>query len=219
MAGLSCLKSIQPNYPRSDLSIFLIAIPVWPMPDWCMPLPIIWTIGHSTRTIEEFIALLKAHAIQRLVDVRTIPRSRHNPQFNTEALAKSLKRAKLTYIHMPQLGGLRKAEKGSSNDGWKNASFRGYADYMETETFWTALAALIADSRDIKTAIMCAEAVPWRCHRSLIADALLSKKWAVRHIMSETKADEHQMTSFAVITHRRITYPAPRHSEGEPKLF
>src|SRR5262245_59082685 len=98
------------------------------MPDWRMPLPTLWTIGHSTRTIEEFIALLKAHAIQRLVDVRTIPCSRHNPQFNTEALAKSLSEAKLSYIHMPQLGGLRKAEKmSSSNDGWKNASFRGYA--------------------------------------------------------------------------------------------
>src|SRR5262245_51605329 len=119
-----------------------------------MPLPMVWTIGHSTRTIEEFIALLKAHAIHRLVDVRTIPRSRHNPQFNTEVLAKSVERVKLSYIHMPQLGGLRKAQRESSNGGWKNASFRGYADYMQSETFWTALADLIADSRDVKTAIM-----------------------------------------------------------------
>lgn len=179
----------------------------------------LWTIGHSTRTIEEFIALLKAHAIRRLVDVRTIPRSRHNPQFNTEALAKCLSKAKLKYIHMPQLGGLRKAKNMSSNDGWKNASFRGYADYMQTEEFWAALEELISGSKEIKTVIMCAEAVPWRCHRSLIADALLTKKWKVRHIMSETKADEHRMTSFAVTAHHRITYPATTESGGDPRLF
>jgi uncharacterized protein (DUF488 family) len=151
--------------------------------------------------------------------VRTIPRSRHNPHFNTEALAKSLRKAKLKYIHMPQLGGLRKAGNMSSNDGWKNASFRGYADYMQTEVFWTALEELISGSTEIKTAIMCAEAVPWRCHRSLIADALLTKKWKVRHIMSETKADEHRMTPFAVTAHHRITYPAPTESGGDPRLF
>jgi len=189
------------------------------MPDWRMPPPMLWTIGHSTRTIEEFIGLLKAHAIQRLVDVRTIPRSRHNPHFNTEALAKSLRKANLKYIHMPQLGGLRKAGNMSSNDGWKNASFRGYADYMQTEAFWTALEELISGSTEITTAIMCAEAVPWRCHRSLIADALLTKKWKVRHIMSETKADEHRMTPFAVTAHHRITYPAPTESGGDPRLF
>jgi uncharacterized protein (DUF488 family) len=178
-----------------------------------------WTIGHSTRPIDEFIALLKAHGIQRLVDVRTIPRSRHNPQFDTETLAKSLKKAKLTYVHVPQLGGLRKAKKDSINDGWKNTSFRGYADYMQTEEFWRALEELMADSRLQPTAIMCAEAVPWRCHRSLIADALLFKGWTVRHIMSKTKTDEHALTSFAAIEQDRITYPAATDRETAPRLF
>jgi uncharacterized protein (DUF488 family) len=179
----------------------------------------LWTVGHSTRPINEFITLLRAHDIQRLIDVRTIPRSRHNPQFNAEVLAKSLKKANMTYIHMPRLGGLRKPKKDSQNTGWKNASFRGYADHMQTGEFWTALDELTAHSTEMKTAIMCAEAVPWRCHRSLIADALLLKRWKVCHIMSETKADEHRLTTFAVIKHDRITYPASTDSEGEIKLF
>ena len=179
----------------------------------------LWTIGHSTRPIDEFIKLLKGYTIQQLVDVRTIPRSHYNPQFNMESLAKSLKKAKVIYVHMPQLGGLRKAKKDSINAGWKNASFRGYADYMQTPEFWTALENLMADGRDRKTAIMCAEAVPWRCHRSLIADALIVKGWTVRHIMSETKADEHRVTSFAVINRDSITYPAPIDTEAAPPLF
>jgi uncharacterized protein (DUF488 family) len=179
----------------------------------------LWTIGHSTRPIDEFITLLRAHGIQRLIDVRTIPRSRHNPQFNAELLAKSLKNANVMYIHMPQLGGLRKAKKDSLNAGWKNASFRGYADYMQTDEFWLALEQLTRDSADTKTAIMCAEAVPWRCHRSLIADALLLKQWRVCHIMSETKADEHRLTTFAVINQDRITYPASSNHESAPRLF
>jgi uncharacterized protein (DUF488 family) len=179
----------------------------------------LWTIGHSTRPIDEFITLLKGHEIQQLVDVRTIPRSRYNPQFNRESLAKNLKKAKVIYAHMRQLGGLRKAKKDSINAGWKNASFRGYADYMQTPEFWTALENLMADGRDRKTAIMCAEAVPWRCHRSLIADALIVKGWTVRHIMSETKADEHRVTSFAVINRDSITYPAPIDTEAAPPLF
>jgi uncharacterized protein (DUF488 family) len=179
----------------------------------------LWTIGHSTRPIDEFIKLLKGYTIQQLVDVRTIPRSRYNPQFNMESLAKNLKKAKVIYVHMPQLGGLRKAKKDSINAGWKNASFRGYADYMQTPEFWTALEDLMADGRDRKTAIMCAEAVPWRCHRSLIADALIVKGWTVRHIMSETKADEHRVTSFAVINRDSITYPAPIDTEAAPPLF
>lgn len=179
----------------------------------------LWTIGHSTRPIDEFIKLLKGYTIQQLVDVRTIPRSRYNPQFNMESLAKSLKKAKVIYVHMPQLGGLRKAKKDSINAGWKNASFRGYADYMQTPEFWTALENLMADGRDRKTAIMCAEAVPWRCHRSLIADALIVKGWTVRHIMSETKADDHRVTSFAVINRDSITYPTPIDTEAAPRLF
>jgi uncharacterized protein (DUF488 family) len=179
----------------------------------------LWTIGHSTRPNDEFIKLLKGYTIQQLVDVRTIPRSRYNPQFNMESLAKSLKKAKVIYVHMPQLGGLRKAKKDSINAGWKNASFRGYADYMQTPEFWTALENLMADGRDRKTAIMCAEAVPWRCHRSLIADALIVKGWTVRHIMSETKADEHRVTSFAVINRDSITYPTTIDTEAAPRLF
>lgn len=136
---------------------------------------VLWTIGHSTRPINEFLSLLKAHGVQRLVDVRTIPLSRHNPQFNRETLSTSLKNEELVYLHMPQLGGLRKAKTDSINLGWQNASFRGYADYMQTEEFWRALDELMAGSRLQHTAIMCAEAVPWRCHRSLIADALTSR--------------------------------------------
>jgi uncharacterized protein (DUF488 family) len=176
--------------------------------------PILWTIGHSTRPIDEFLALLKTHHIQQLVDVRTIPRSRHNPQFNTDVLAKSLKHEGLNYRHLPELGGLRKGKKDSINDGWRNASFRGYADYMQTEEFWRALNELTADSQELRTTIMCAEAVPWRCHRSLIADALVTKDWEIRHIMSETKADPHQLTSFAVVKDGLLHYPRPNDNPG-----
>jgi uncharacterized protein (DUF488 family) len=176
--------------------------------------PELWTIGHSTKLIEDFLALLRSYGIQCLVDVRTVPRSRHNPQYDTEALAAHLKSAKLTYVHMPQLGGLKKAKKDSVNVGWKNASFRGYADYMQSEQFQRALEQLMAESRKRPTAVMCAEAVPWRCHRSLIADALLIRGWAVRHIMTKTKADTHRLTRFAVVEADRITYPSASPSAG-----
>ncbi len=176
----------------------------------------LWTIGHSTRPIGEFIPLLNAHGIQQLVDVRTIPRSRHNPQFNQETLSSSLKDKGLLYVHMPQLGGLRKPKKDSINTGWRNESFRGYADYMQSEAFWKALDELMADSRELRTAVMCAEAVPWRCHRSLIADALLTRDWEVRHIVSETKADQHQLTSFATVVDGLLRYPDPN---AAPRLF
>ena len=165
------------------------------------------TIGHSTKAIEEFVLLLKTHGIERLVDVRTVPRSRHNPQFDTRALSRHLKAANVIYVHQPELGGLRKPEKDSANTGWRNTSFRGYADYMQTETFRAALQTLMKGARNAPTAIMCAEAVPWRCHRSLIADALVSRGWSVRHIMTKTKADQHRMTPFAVVEQDRITYP------------
>ena len=176
-----------------------------------MPSPpsTIWTIGHSTRPIDEFIGLLRAHQISLLVDVRTVPRSRYNPQFNTDTLAQSLRDAGFQYRHLPKLGGLRKPKKDSLNDGWRNASFRGYADYMQTEEFLNALEALMADSRLQATAIMCAEAVPWRCHRSLIADALVSRGWDIRHIMSPEKATAHVLTSFAHVEKGRLTYPKP----------
>ena len=179
----------------------------------------IWTIGHSTRPIHEFIALLHAHAINLLIDVRTVPQSRHNTQFNTEALAKSLKTSGLNYLHMLALGGLRKPRKDSINDGWRNASFRGYADYMQTPEFFEALETLIATSRLHPTAIMCAEAVPWRCHRSLIADALASRGWTVRHILSPVKADEHRLTPFAIINENRLVYPQPVDPFAPPRLF
>lgn len=171
--------------------------------------PTLWTLGHSTRLIDEFIGLLRAHQISLLVDVRTIPRSRYNPQFNMNTLAQSLRDTGLQYRHLPELGGLRKPKKDSCNDGWRNASFRGYADYMQTEEFFNALEALTADSRLQPTAIMCAEAVPWRCHRSLIADALVTRGWDVRHIMSPEKATAHVLTSFAHFEKGTLTYPKP----------
>jgi uncharacterized protein (DUF488 family) len=164
-------------------------------------------VGHSTRPIDDFLALLQAHGIKQLVDVRTIPRSRHNPQYNTERLAESLRRAGMTYLHMPELGGLRKPAKESINTGWRNLSFRGYADYMQTDDFWLALERLMGTAKRRRTAIMCAEAVPWRCHRSLIADALLSRGWTVADIMTPQRADAHALTSFATVRAGRITYP------------
>jgi uncharacterized protein (DUF488 family) len=177
------------------------------MVSWRMTL---WTIGHSTKPIDEFLALLTSHGITRLVDVRTVPRSRHNPQFEIHTLAKHLTEAGFTYVHQPDLGGLRKPRKDSVNAGWKNMSFRGYADHMQTEAFRTALQALMVSSRTTPSAIMCAEAVPWRCHRSLIADALTIRGWTVRHIMTKTKADKHRLTPFAAVDQDRITYPSPK---------
>jgi uncharacterized protein (DUF488 family) len=173
------------------------------------PRPTIWTVGHSTRPIGEFTDFLHAHEIRLLVDVRTVPRSRHNPQFNTDTLAESLKEAGLVSLHMPALGGLRKARKDSINNGWRNASFRGYADYMQTDKFQRALEELMAYGTGTRTAIMCAEAVPWRCHRSLIADALVTRGWDIRHIMSPEKATTHVLTSFASFEKGTLAYPKP----------
>jgi uncharacterized protein (DUF488 family) len=178
--------------------------------------PTIWTVGHSTRPIGEFTDLLRAHEISLLVDVRTVPRSRYNPQFNANTLAESLKEAGLDSLHMPALGGLRKARKDSINIGWRNTSFRGYADYMQTDEFLNALEELMAESRLQPTAIMCAEAVPWRCHRSLIADALVTRGWDIRHIMSPEKANLHVLTSFAHFEKGALTYPKPT---DLPSLF
>jgi uncharacterized protein (DUF488 family) len=167
------------------------------------------TVGHSTRTLEEFIELLKAYGVERLVDVRTVPRSRHNPQFNRETLPAAVRRAGIGYIHVKSLGGLRHSRKDSINTGWQNASFRGYADYMQTPEFEQAMARLVCMAEAKRIAIMCAEAVPWRCHRSMIADALLVRGVRVRHIMSRTSAKEHALTPFARVEAVRITYPAP----------
>ncbi len=169
--------------------------------------PIVLTIGHSTRTLEEFIRLLQAHAVTRVVDVRTVPRSRHNPQFNKESLPRSLKKAGLGYIHMPGLGGLRHAQPDSLNTGWRNASFRGYADHMQMPEFEQSLEELIQLADQDRIALMCAEAVPWRCHRSLIADALLVHGIRTEHIVSPTRRQVHAFTPFARVQGTKITYP------------
>ncbi|HJT22631.1 MAG TPA: DUF488 domain-containing protein [Nitrospira sp.] len=188
--------------------------------DWSMArASVLWTIGHSTRSFEELLTLLNAYGIQRLVDVRTVPRSRHNPQFNTDRLSTDLHDAGLAYRHMRRLGGLRKAKKDSINTGWRNASFRGYADYMQTEEFQEGLEELMQYGKGAHTAIMCAEAVPWRCHRSLIADALLVKGWTVRHILSSSKCDEHRLTSFAVIDDDTVIYPPASDPDRPLSLF
>jgi uncharacterized protein (DUF488 family) len=169
---------------------------------------IIYTIGHSTRTIEEFITILKQYAITELVDIRTIPKSRHNPQFNEQELAHIVRNHHIGYRHEKQLGGLRHAKKDSVNMGWHNASFRGFADYMQTEEFKNALEKLIEQADHKTVAIMCAEAVPWRCHRSLIGDALLAHNIQVQDIYSLTSCKPHIITAFAKVHGTTITYPA-----------
>ena len=165
------------------------------------------TVGHSTHPIEEFISILQAHGIRRLVDVRTIPKSRRNPQFSQENLPASLHAAGIEYFHLPGLGGLRHARKDSLNTGWRNASFRGYADYMQTPEFGENLAHLVELAAVAPTAIMCAEAVPWRCHRSLIADALTARGIEVKDILSETSRKPHALTPFAKLEEGKVTYP------------
>ena len=167
----------------------------------------VYTVGHSTHPIEEFIELLEAHSIAQLIDVRKIPRSRRNPQFNSEALAASVQAKGIAYKHMPELGGLRHARRDSINTDWRNASFRGYADYMQTPEFQAAVQALIDVSAGTPTAIMCAEAVPWKCHRSLIGDALLARGIRVLDILSPTKAAPHALTPFARVNGTEVTYP------------
>ena len=171
------------------------------------PSPLIMTIGHSTHTIEEFVGLLQAHGATCVVDVRTVPRSRHNPQFDKASLPQSLKKAGLGYVHMPGLGGLRRAKLDSPNEGWRNASFRGYADYMQTPEFSQSLDELIRLANQDRVVLMCAEAVPWRCHRSLIADALLVRGIRTEDIVSATRRRVHALTPFANVRGAAITYP------------
>lgn len=172
------------------------------------PRPVIFTVGHSTRSLEELVGILRAHGIERLVDVRTIPRSRHNSQFNRETLSKALHNRRFSYRHLKALGGLRHARPDSINTGWRNASFRGFADYMQTPSFQGALDALITLAAQKRTAIMCAEAVPWRCHRSLIADALIARGYEVRDIMSATSAKPHVLMPMARVSGQQVTYSA-----------
>jgi uncharacterized protein (DUF488 family) len=173
--------------------------------DW--PPHAIFTIGHSTLELEKFIALLEAYGIECLADIRTVPRSRHNPQFNGDTLAQALRERKIDYVPLPALGGLRRARKDSPNAGWRNANFRGYADHMQTQEFAHGLDELLSLSRARRTAIMCAEAVPWRCHRSLVADALNARSVPAIDILSATSHRDHEMTPFAHVEGTSVTYP------------
>jgi uncharacterized protein (DUF488 family) len=183
---------------------------------------VIYTIGHSTRHLEEFIALLEAHGVRQLVDIRSVPRSRRHPHFSSDALSVSLRDRAIIYRHSPALGGMRKPRPDSRNTAWRVQGFRGYADYMETDGFRAALEELVAFAGEAPTAIMCAEAVWWRCHRQLVADALVARRIEVRHIMAlpsgrlspsgppgstePTGAAAHTLTDFAQVADRVVTY-------------
>lgn len=167
----------------------------------------VFTIGHSTRPLVEFVHILQAHGVTQVVDVRTVPRSRHNPQFNRETLPEALQAAGIGYTHLPALGGLRHASADSPNKAWRNASFRGFADYMQTPEFDAGLAQLLNLAGQGQAVLMCAEAVPWRCHRSLIADALAVRGIPVEHITGISHRHPHSLTPWAHVDGQRITYP------------
>jgi len=169
-------------------------------------------MGHSILSIEEFIERVRKWGIQQVIDVRTIPKSRHNPQFEKEALIGELKKSDIFYLHLKALGGLRKPVKDSENDGWRNSSFRGYADYMQTPKFEEALVKLISLAREKTSVILCAEAVPWRCHRSLVADALVSRGFHVEDIFSERLTRPHLLNPMARVRGNNITYPLAKNA-------
>ncbi|HXZ12406.1 MAG TPA: DUF488 domain-containing protein [Candidatus Sulfotelmatobacter sp.] len=175
---------------------------------------VIFTIGHSARPLAEFIQLLKSNEVRRVIDIRTVPRSRHNPQFNRETLGPELRAAGIGYVHLKKLGGLRHGRADSKNLGWHNASFRGFADYMQTEEFEQGLkrAMKLADTKP--SALMCAEAVPWRCHRSLVGDALVVRGYRVLDIVGTSAPHEHKLTLFALVRGLRITYPTDKPRRG-----
>ena len=175
----------------------------------------IYTVGHSTHPISDFIRTLNAYGIQLVADVRSIPRSRHNPQFNMEALEDELQKHDIGYVWLKDLGGLRHTVKNSINTAWENKSFRGYADYMQTPEFARAIDELIDIGKKKRTAIMCAEAVPWHCHRSLIGDALLARGIEVEDIMSESSIRPHQLTPWAQIQGSTVTYPGSQKTLNE----
>ena len=180
---------------------------------------VVFTIGHSTRTIEDFIRLLKAHRVKRVLDVRTIPRSRHNPQFDRGHLSPALHRARIHYRYMPGLGGLRRPGTNSTNVGWRNASFRGYADYMQTATFREHLDRCIEFATHERVVLMCAEALPWRCHRSLIADALSVRGIAASEIVSGIRTRPHLLTAWAQVTGSLVTYPVASVQSQQSRAF
>lgn len=173
------------------------------------------TVGHGRRSLEEFIDILRSEGIQGIVDVRSIPRSRHNSQFNAETLAAVLDPFGIDYLHMASLGGFRRPRKDSPNGAWRNASFRGFADYMQTEEFSTALGEFEKLSLLKTTALMCAETLPWRCHRSLIADALTVKGQHVMEILGKGHHQLHKLTPWALVEGERVLYPL-RESPGSP---
>ena len=179
--------------------------------------PAVFTIGHSTRTWRDFLELLRAHCVQRVIDVRSIPRSRHNPQFNRETLSTKLRAVRIGYVHLQKLGGLRHARRDSPNMGWRNTSFRGFADYMQTSEFEAGLQRLMKLAVQKRCAMMCAEAVPWRCHRSLIADALTVRGIRVDDIMSLKRSQLHSLIPFARVRGHHITYPLGDHGGGRIK--
>ncbi len=179
--------------------------------------PGFYTIGHSTRALDEFMPLLREYGVALVVDVRTVPRSRHVPQFSRESLTAALREHGFDYLWLPELGGLRKAVAGSTlNAGWRNGSFRGYADYMQTDSFWQGIARL-EQVVPRPPALMCAEAVPWRCHRSLIADALLLRGHAVTDILGPGQARVHARTVFARVRNGRLIYPPDQDLLLEPE--
>lgn len=176
---------------------------------------LVLTIGHSNRPLEEFLEMLRGHGVTRLIDIRTVPRSRANPQFGRERLPASLEAAGIAYEHWPALGGLRRTSASSPNAAWRNLSFRGYADYMQTAEFGEAVKALIRTAEGDRIVLMCAEAVPWRCHRSLVADALLVRGVRCEDIRTAAKTMPHRLTPFAKVRGMKITYPGEGGASAE----
>lgn len=178
----------------------------------------IFSTGHSNRNLKDFIELLQAQSIEVLADVRTVPKSRTNPQFNQDTLPQSLEPAAIRYAHFPELGGWRGSKlEHSPNAGWRTTAFKNYADYMLSEHFQTGLQRLITTALERRTALMCAEALPWRCHRTLISDALTVRGFRVMHIIGKTNMYKHCLTSWAVVTGVSITYPPPHDCEANSK--
>lgn len=182
-------------------------MPSQPVENHAAAPPLVLTVGHSARPLEEFLGLLRAHGITLIVDVRKMPGSRRNPQFNRDTLQTALREAGIGYLDLPGLGGLRRRRPDSPNGGWKNASFQGYADYMLTQEFEQSLQELIKRAQGERAALLCAEAVPWRCHRSLIADALTVRGIAVEHILSPKRTQRHALRPWARVEGTRLTYP------------
>lgn len=213
--GSGDVAALDEGFPENDTVEIAAEHLECASPDVSAQEPRCLTIGHGTRPIDEFLQLLEQNQVELLADIRTVPRSRRNPQFEKDALASSLRERGICYLHLSGLGGLRKARPDSLNTGWRNESFRGYADYMATEPFGKALEELLTLIRHRRTAIMCAESVPWRCHRSLVADALLTKDVEVLHIVTREDPAPHRMTPFAELQGGRPLYPKTSGAAGD----